>query len=122
MRNPVGWFEIYVQDMERAKKFYETVFEITLSEMSNDDFEMLSFPMDAETYGAPGALIQMEGIESGGNSVLVYFSCDDCAVTEQRITSAGGSVHKPKWSIGENGFVALAFDTEGNMFGLHSTQ
>ena len=122
MSNPVGWFEIYVQDIKRAKAFYETVFEITLKEMPSDDFEMLSFPMDVEKYGAPGALIRMEGIASGGNSVLVYFSCDDCAVIEQRIPGAGGSVQKPKWSIGENGFISLALDTEGNMFGLHSVQ
>ena len=29
--NPVGWFEIYVDNMERAKQFYETVLEKPLS-------------------------------------------------------------------------------------------
>ena len=28
--NVVGWFEIYVQDMPRAKAFYEAVFQVKL--------------------------------------------------------------------------------------------
>jgi hypothetical protein len=62
----------------------------------------------------------MPGFPSGGNSTLIYFSCDDCAVEEARVTSCGGQVEKPKMSIGEYGFITLAVDTEGNMFGLHS--
>jgi len=33
---------------------------------------------------------------------------------------SGGSIHKKKFSIGQYGFISLAIDTEGNMFGLHS--
>lgn len=33
--NPVGWFEIYVHDMERARKFYEEVFQVRLEDMSD---------------------------------------------------------------------------------------
>jgi uncharacterized protein len=62
----------------------------------------------------------MEGFPSGGNSTLIYFSCDDCAVEESRVEAAGGRVQKPKMSIGEFGFISLAIDSEGNMFGLHS--
>ena len=32
-RNPVGWFEIYVQDMERAKAFYQNTFQVTLEQL-----------------------------------------------------------------------------------------
>lgn len=35
---------------------------------------------------------------------------------------AGGRIEREKFSIGEYGFIALAIDTEGNMFGLHSMQ
>lgn len=118
--NPVGWFEIYVQDMARAKRFYESVFQVNLEKLDSPEIEMWSFPMDMERYGAAGALARMEGMPSGGNSTLVYFSCEDCAVEAKRITAAHGRVFKEKMSIGQYGFIALATDTEGNMFGLHS--
>ena len=64
----------------------------------------------------------MDGFDSGGNSVLVYFSCKDCADEESRVEQAGGRIHRPKMAIGEYGFITLAVDTEGNMFGLHSRE
>ena len=60
------------------------------------------------------------GFSSGGNSTLVYFSCEDCAVEASRVVDAGGQIHREKWSIGEYGFIALVVDTEGNKIGLHS--
>ena len=62
----------------------------------------------------------MPGFPAGGNSVLIYFSCEDCANEESRVVPAGGRIQKEKFSIGEYGFISLVFDTEGNMFGLHS--
>jgi predicted enzyme related to lactoylglutathione lyase len=128
--NPVGWFEIYVQDMDRAKTFYETVFQVQLARLAPPEpgngqpaqggIELWSFPMQSEGYGAPGALVRMEGAPSGANSVLIYFSCADCAVEAARVPGAGGTVFKEKFSIGQYGFIALVTDTEGNMIGLHS--
>lgn len=126
--NPVVWFEIYVQDLERAKKFYEAVLQVKLEKLSAPDDpgaaapELLAFPMDMERPGAAGALVKMEGFASGGNSTLIYFSCVDCAVEAGRVASSGGRIQSEKMSIGQYGFIALAFDTEGNMFGLHSLQ
>lgn len=123
VKNPVGWFEIYVDNLARAKKFYESVFEVTLEELgdpNDENIKMLAFPSDMETYGATGALVKMEGLTAGGNSTLVYFSCDNCAIEESKVEGAGGIVQKPKMSIGEYGFITLATDSEGNMFGLHS--
>lgn len=117
--NPVGWFEIYVQDMPRAKAFYDAVFQQTLEALPNPDMEMFTFPM-GECYGATGALVKMEGVPSGGGGTLVYFSCEDCAVEAARAAANGGSLFKEKMSIGEHGFIALVNDTEGNMIGLHS--
>jgi predicted enzyme related to lactoylglutathione lyase len=118
--NPVGWFEIYVQDMARARTFYETVLQVTLRKLDSPQIEMWSFPGDMTGYGAPGSLVRMPGFPSGGNSTLVYFSCADCAVESGRVVAAGGRIQKEKMSIGQYGFIALAYDTEGNMFGLHS--
>ncbi len=118
--NPIVWFEIYVQDMERAKRFYETVLEVQLQKLESPGMEMWAFPMLMDAPGASGSLVKMEGVPSGGNSTLVYFTCADCAVEAARVAAAGGRVQREKMSIGEYGFIALAVDTEGNMFGLHS--
>ena len=121
-RNPVGWFEIYVQDLHRAKKFYETVLgtELTKLELPTPELEMLAFPMNMGVEGASGALVKMEGCPSGGMGTLVYFSSDDCGIETSRVETAGGKVFKPKMSIGPYGFIALAIDTEGNTIGFHS--
>jgi predicted enzyme related to lactoylglutathione lyase len=120
--NPVGWFEIYVQDMERAKKFYEEVFQIKLNKLNSSVPELWAFPQSFTDYGASGALAKMEGFPSGGNSTLIYFSCADCGVEEKRIVMAGGRILREKFSIGEYGSIVLAFDMEDNMFGLHSME
>ncbi len=122
MNNPVGWFEIYVEDMSRARAFYEAVFGVQLSKLESPGIEMWAFPMSAEGSGASGALVRMPGFSSGANSVLVYFSCTDCAVEAAKVSEAGGRVQKEKMSIGQYGFIALGIDSEGNMFGLHSMQ
>lgn len=123
-RNPVGWFEIYVQDMARAKKFYEAVLGVELAKLESPitELEMLAFPMDMGAGGASGALARMEGCPFGGTGTLVYFSCEDCAVESSRVISAGGNIFKPKMAIGPYGFIALATDTEGNLIGFHSMQ
>ncbi|MCA9358935.1 VOC family protein [Candidatus Kaiserbacteria bacterium] len=124
--NPVVWFEIYVDDMERAKKFYETVFETSLEEMqmpdaSSDGMRMLSFPMTMDkTSGAPGALVKMEGMKAGGGGAVVYFGSSDCAIEEARVEDAGGKILQSKMNIGEYGFSAMVVDTEGNIIGIHS--
>lgn len=120
--NPVVWFEIYVQDMVRAKAFYEAVFEVHLERLNTPDIEMWAFPIAPDQPGAGGSLVRMEGVPSGGNSTLVYFSCADCAVEAGRVVAQGGRVKQPKRAIGEYGFIALVFDTEGNLLGLHSLQ
>jgi hypothetical protein len=120
--NPVGWFEIYVQDMPRAKAFYESVFQVKLDKLDSPGIEMWSFPMVMDGPGAGGALVKMEGVASGGNSTLVYFSCADCSIEAARVATNGGLVQREKFAIGEYGFIALVTDTEGNMFGLHSMQ
>jgi len=132
-QNPhaICWFEIYVDDIERAKTFYSAVLGITFQDMAvpgGDDFKMSSFPADPDPkkIGVGGALIQMEGARSGGGtpstSTIVYFPCMDCSVEESRVAAAGGKVHKPKFSIGEYGFCAICLDTEGNTFGLYSME
>ena len=103
--NPVGWFEIYVQDMERAKAFYEAVFQGNSNVLPpvlhpGLELEMWAFPMSQEGYGAGGVLVKMEGGPSGGNTTLVYFKCEDCAVEAARAAATrrarcqGKNVHR----------------------------
>ena len=121
--NPIRWFEIYVQDMERAKAFYAALFDYQFTRLDTPDAEMWAFPSAMDKGGAAGSLIKMDGVPSGGaGGTLVYFGTDDCGVQEGRVEQAGGRVFKPKMSIGPHGFIALVVDTEGNMIGLHSMQ
>lgn len=130
--NPVVWFEIYVDDMPRARSFYETVLGLSLEQLPMPDMadedsggpdsgiEMMAFPMQQNGEGAAGALVRMPGIPMNGNGTVVYFTCEDCAVEASRVADAGGVLERKKMSIGEYGFIALATDPDGNMFGLHS--
>ncbi|MEM8873245.1 MAG: VOC family protein [Planctomycetota bacterium] len=120
--NPVVWFEIYVQDMDRAKAFYEKVLGKTLDKLDSPDPSMLmyNFPMDEKGAGAAGALCKMGDVPSGPGGTMVYFHCDDVANEIGRVAEAGGVVKQEKMSIGPYGFIAMALDTEGNMIGFHS--
>ena len=120
--NPVVWFEIYVQDLQRSKSFYEAVLGGTLTKLDtpDPDLEMWAFPMEQGASGAGGALCRMKDVPSGANSTMVYFGCEHCGVEAGRVGKAGGSVMKEKFSIGPYGFIAIASDPEGNVFGLHS--
>lgn len=121
--NPVCWFEIYVEDMNRAKSFYEGVFATRLMPLDSPGMEMLAFPMPENpmtTPGAMGSLVKMEGCKPGCGGTIVYFSCNDCAHEASLVEKHGGKIFRPKFSIGQWGHIALAFDTEGNMIGLHS--
>ena len=124
MQNPVGWFEIYVADMARAKAFYEYVLAQPLTEMpsSAPGMQMVAFPMSQGTPGAGGALVAHPMRQPHGQGTLVYFSCADCAVESGRVEAAGGTLAQPRTSIGPFGFVARATDTEGNAIGFHSFQ
>lgn len=76
--------------------------------------------MEMGVSGAAGALVKMSGFGPVSGGTIIYFDCEDCAVEEGRVVSAGGTVTKPKESLGEFGFMTLITDTEGNVIGLHS--
>ena len=124
--NMIGWFEIYVDDMEKAKVFYQKVFQVELKELNSPGSEhgpgpeMWSFPQNFENYGASGAICKMQGMSPGGTGTIVYFSCEDCAEEESRVVEAGGSIMQSKVSLGDYGFMAMCKDPAGNMIGLHS--
>jgi len=118
----VGWFEIPVAEMKRAKKFYETVFDISIAVHNLEGFIMGWLPMHPNGSGATGSLVQHEMYEpSETEGVLIYFSCKDLAIELDRVASAGGKILQQKTEIGGgHGFMALFTDTEGNRIALHS--
>lgn len=122
--NAVGWFDLYVHDMERAQAFYETVLQQQLEPIGDPTGETLmrAFPANMATYGAGGALVKSPDGKSGPGGTMIYFSVNDCAVEQTRVVGAGGRVLRDKFSIGQFGWVTLCMDTEGNMFGLSSMQ
>jgi len=122
--NAIAWFDIYVEDLERAVGFYETVLGVTLEDMGDPtgESQMKSFPANMGAYGAAGALTKSPHASPGVGGTIVYFGAEDCAEVEARVAGAGGVVIRPKFSIGEFGFVSLCQDSEGNMFGLNSLE
>ena len=121
--NPVGWFEIYVKDMDRAKSFYEKVLGLQLSKLpqSGDSLEdMWAFPMNQGASGATGALAKMDDAPVGAGGTVIYFVTEDCGAAAGRAKDAGGRIIKDKFSIGQYGNIALASDLDGNIIGFHS--
>jgi uncharacterized protein len=120
--NAIGWFDIYVEDMDRAVAFYESVLQQKLEPIGDPtgETQMMSFSADMQSYGASGALVKSTYARPGMGGTMVYFSVEDCLAEEARVAAAGGSIVRPKFSIGPFGWVTLCTDTEGNMFGLNS--
>lgn len=118
--NPVGWFDIHVSNMDRAKKFYETVFNIQLFDLPIEWGKQSLFPFNQESPNISGALVEKVDMIPNGNNTVVYFETEDCLTEEKRIEEAGGKIVRPKMSIGEFGFVSIFIDSEGNTIGLHS--
>lgn len=122
--NTVGWFEIPVLDMDRAKAFYETVFQFQISIHDLDGLIMGWFPQPKENaYGASGSLVlHEEYIPSNQEGALIYFNTPSGDMTNElsRVESVGGKVLKDKTLISEEtGYMALVLDSEGNRIALY---
>ena len=124
-RNMVGWFEIPVTDMERAKAFYAKVFGVEFESSEMGPSELAMFPGLEGKPGAAGALIKGEEYHKPSlDGVQVFFTAHSGDLSNElaRVREAGGKVLKEKVSIGKYGFLAFFKDTEGNRLGLHSTK
>ena len=118
--NPVGWFEIPVTDMARAKTFYEKVFGFKLVDNEDLGFKMAFFPAHMDVPGAPGSLVMADAETPPGHGTVVYFTAPDIDAHLGRARAQGGEVVMEKTAIGEWGFIGMIKDTEGNVIGLHS--
>lgn len=119
--NALNWFEIPVTDVARAKKFYETAFDIEMQEMEMMGMKMVMFPSQSPKSG--GALVKSPNHKPSTEGSIVYLNGNpNLQIVLDRIENAGGKLTMPKTSIGENGNMAFFLDTEGNLVGLHSGQ
>jgi len=126
-RNMVGWFEIPVSEMDRAIRFYETVFDITISKIKIDKLEMAMFPVIDKLPGAQGALVLNKEfyIPSSSDGTLIYFTSQsaDCAVELSKVVKAGGKILQEKKMIAPDiGYMGLFIDSEGNRIAIHSVK
>lgn len=124
--NMVGWFEIPVSNMNRAKKFYEKVFDIEIHTEQFGETLMgwFPFPKDPKAAGSGGSLVQNEQFyKPMANGTLVYFSSPEITYELRKVEEAGGVVLQEKTLIKEEiGYMALILDSEGNRIALHSKE
>ena len=123
VNNPVNWFEIPVSDIDRAKAFYDQVFEIDIQIVDLDGTMMGFFPGDVSKSGATGSLMQHESYTPSHQGTLVYLACEDLKHELSRVESAGGKILRDKTMISpQHGFMGVMEDTEGNRVALHSNE
>ncbi|MBD79302.1 MAG: glyoxalase [Crocinitomicaceae bacterium] len=120
--NVVTWFEIPVNDMDRAVGFYQNILDVELNLNDMGPNKMAWFPWSQGAPGSAGTLIKGEGYAPSAEGSVVYFSCEpDLQESLDKVESNGGKVLVPKMGIGEFGFIAQIMDTEGNRVALHSS-
>ena len=121
--NALNWFEIPVTDIKRAKKFYETIFSITMEEHLMGEDKMSFFPEESGSGKASGSLVQSSNHKPSIEGTIVYLNANpNMDEVLAKVENEGGQVAMPKMSIGENGHIAFILDTEGNKVGIHSIQ
>ena len=120
--NIINWFEISVSDSARAKKFYETIFDIQMMQMDMMGMTMTFFPAENMSGKVSGALVQGPNHRPSMDGAKIYFNGNpDLSVPLGKVEAAGGKIMMPKTKISdENGYMAFFIDTEGNSVGLHS--
>lgn len=119
----INWFEIPVSDFERAKAFYETIFQYQMPENTMGPARMGFLLYDFKNGGRGGAIVHNPDFyQPSANGALIYLNCEpDLSIVLNRVENAGGTIQKPKTEVGPGlGFWALILDTEGNRVALHS--
>lgn len=119
--NALNWFEIPATDLSRAKKFYESIFEIQMEEMEMPGMKFAMFPFDPMNAKVGGGLAQSNMHTPSSTGSIIYLNANpDLQNVLDRVEKAGGKITMPKTAIGQNGFMAFVTDSEGNSMGLHS--
>lgn len=124
MKNVISWFEIPTTDINRAQKFYEAIFEISMTVMDFPQIKMRMFPLDDPMNGVGGTLVDSGGFHkvSATDGPLIYLNGNpDVQIILDRVEAAGGKILVPKRTISEEyGDMAVIEDSEGNRIALHN--
>jgi len=120
--NTVNWFEIPAADLERAKKFYETIFAIEMGTMEMPDQKMYTFPYEPGSGKMSGAILEDANAISKMDGVTLYLNANPSIdKVIERIEAAGGKILLPKTQISpEIGYFCFFNDSEGNRMALHA--
>jgi len=119
--NPVVYFEIPVNNIDRAIKFYKAIFNFDFEKEVIDHNEVALFPFIGENLGISGALAKGEIYKPTNDGVLIYFKTENIDKTLKMAIESGGQILYPKTSNGDLGFVAEFKDSEGNRIALHQS-
>ena len=122
--NVISWFEIPAVDLDRAQRFYEAIFGVSLIPMDMPNIQMRMFPVEDPQTGIGGALCKTDGfhIPSETDGPLIYLNANpDVQRVLDKIEAAGGKILVPKTEISPDyGYMAVFIDSEGNRVALHS--
>lgn len=122
-KNAISWFEIPTTDLDRAQKFYEAIYNMTMIPMDTPNLRMRMFPME-DMMGIGGSLVHSNGfhVPSATDGTLIYLNGNpDLQQILDRVEAAGGKIMVPKTQISpEHGYMAVILDTEGNRIAFHS--
>ncbi len=118
--NAINWFELFVSDFERARRFYEQALATPLETMDAMGGRMAMSPCDPES-GVGGCLSDSTEQQPGAGGTRVYLNVEgQLDAVLDRVPAAGGEIIQNRMSIAPHGFIAVIKDSEGNVVGLHS--
>lgn len=121
--NNLNWFEIPANDINRAKKFYESIFSIDMGPVQEMmGMHMAFFPAEPGNGKANGGLCQSDMHKPSAEGSVVYLNANPAMDNViEKIDASGGKLIMPKTKISDEiGYMAFFTDTEGNKIGLHS--
>jgi predicted enzyme related to lactoylglutathione lyase len=120
--NSINWFEISVADINRAKKFYETLFGIKMDQTEQMGMQMAFFPAEDMNGKVSGSLVQGPMHKPSQDGAKIYLNANpDLSKALSNVKAAGGQVVLEKTKISDDiGYMAIFVDSEGNGVALHS--
>jgi predicted enzyme related to lactoylglutathione lyase len=120
--NKVQHFEVPADDISRAQKFYNSVFDWKAEEypMGNDTYHMFNSGIaknDDRTTAEPGAIDGAVIERENEKGAVIYITVDSIDDKIKKAEAAGGKLIKEKASF-EHGSYARISDSEGNIVGM----
>jgi hypothetical protein len=122
-KNAINCFEIPVLKIERAKKYYESILDVSVHSMEMDGIKMSVFPTNAQDGNLGGGIAASPMHKPGKEGTIVYLNCNpDLQLVLDRIEKFEGKITMQKTPIEPNGFMAFMEEKEGNIGGIYSTK